>query len=447
MHLVHDIAPGADLFFLSGTNGFARMANGILQLVSEHNIDIIVDDAKSLAAPFFQKGALAQAVEQAVQHGVTYVTAAGNSARLSYQSEYRNSYNPALDLNAHDFDPGEATDIFQRVDIPEGKALSLIFQWDSPAFSVSGTAGATTDLDIHLVNSAGQSVIAESVEANLGKDPIEILEFFNPEGSGQTEFNLLISKNSGPDPSLVKYIVFSRFDGSIAEHHSKSGTIFGHANIESAITVGAGNFLETPVYGQESPLLEFFSSAGGQTPWLFDAQGNRIANPTSPDKPDVIAPDNVNTKLDLGEDTDGDGNPNFRGTSAAAPHVAGVAALMLQANSNLQPQDIKTILHLTAVDVTHRNDADRTFTGEEYDFDSGYGLVDAHRAVSLATTYNASTDSADDSLVPESITVHRPPSSGSGAVDQFAVLLLAVLYAFARRIKLQQVRSNERETT
>ena len=170
MHLVHDIAPGADLFFLSGTNGFARMANGILQLVSEHNIDIIVDDAKSLAAPFFQKGALAQAVEQAVQHGVTYVTAAGNSARLSYQSEYRNSYNPALDLNAHDFDPGEATDIFQRVDIPEGKALSLIFQWDSPAFSVSGTAGATTDLDIHLVNSAGQSVIAESVEANLGKD-------------------------------------------------------------------------------------------------------------------------------------------------------------------------------------------------------------------------------------------------------------------------------------
>ena len=99
-------------------------------------------------------------------------------------------------------------------------------------------------------------------------------------------------------------------------------------------------------------------------------------------------------------------NPNSRGTSAAAPHAAGVVALMLQSNRDLKPRDIKTILQLTAVDVTHRNDADRTFTGEEYDFDSGYGLVDAHRAVSLATTYNASTESAVDNLVPENITVH-----------------------------------------
>lgn len=434
MHLVHDIAPGADLFFLSGTNGHAKTANGILQLANEHNIDIIVDDAKSLAAPFFQKGVLAQAVEQAIQHGVTYVTAAGNSARLSYQSEYRNSYNPALDLNAHDFDPGDATDIFQQVEIPEGKALSLIFQWDSPAFSVSGTTGTTTDLDIHLVDSANQSVLAESIESNLGKDPIEILEFFNPEGSGETEFSLLISKNAGPDPSLVKYIIFSRFDGKISEYHSKSGTIFGHANVKAAITVGAGNFLETPVFGQDSPLLEFFSSAGGETPWLFDDQGNRHTNPISPDKPDVIAPDNVNTELDLGEDTDGDGNPNFRGTSAAAPHVAGVAALMLQANRDLQPRDVKTILELTAVDVTNRNDTDQTFTGVEYDLDSGYGLVDAHRAVSMATTYNASSEVVADSSISESVTVHEAPSS-AGAIDPLLTLLIACgLPLYGRRV-------------
>jgi len=425
MHLVHDIAPGAELFFLSGTNGYARTANGILKLANQHNVDIIVDDAKSLAAPFFQKGVLAQAVEKAVQQGVIYVTAAGNSARLSYQSTYRNSYNPVLDLNAHDFDSGTGTDIYQRIEIPEGKSISLMFQWDSPAYSVSGRIGATTDLDIHLVNSKNESIVAQSTDTNIGRDPVEILEFYNPEGSGQTDYDLLISKAAGTDPSIIKYILFNRFDGKIKEHHSNSGTIFGHANVASAITVGAGNFQETPAFGYSSPLLEYFSSAGGGTPWLFNASGARLAEPQTPEKPDLIAPDNVNTQFNLGEDTDGDGNPNFRGTSAAAPHIAGVAALMLQSNSELKPRDIKAIMELTALDVTHRNDTNRTFVGEEYDQDSGYGLVDAHKAVSVAKSYEPSSVRHNSST--DSVTVYDVPSGG-GSIDLFVLLLaLAIM--------------------
>ena len=425
MHLVHDIAPAANLLFLSGTNGYASTANGILKLVDEHRVNIIVDDAKSLSAPFFQKGVLAQAVEQAVDRGVTYITAAGNSARLSYQSEYRDTYNPVLDLNAHDFDPGEAVDIFQRVDISENAGISLIFQWDSPAFSVSGTAGAVTDLDIRLVNAENQTTVAESSQPNLGRDPIEILEFYNPEGSGQTEFDVMISKAAGPGPGLMKYILFNRFDGELTEYHSKSGTIFGHANSEDIITVGAGNYQETPAFGHADPLLEFFSSAGGGTPWLFDRNGNRLTAPVTPDKPDLIAPDNVNTELDLGEDTDGDGKSNFRGTSAAAPHVAGVAALMLEANKDLQPADIKTILQLTAVDVRHRNDAQRTYIGERYDFDSGYGLVDAHKAVSMAPGYNVSSPASGNSNAGH-IMVHEP-NLGAGALDLAGLFLIGLL--------------------
>lgn len=422
MHLVHDIAPGAELLFFTGTNGYANTANGILKLATDHNVDIIIDDAKLLSAPFFQKGAISQAVEQVVRAGVTYVTAAGNSARLSYQNEYRNSYNPVLDLNTHDFDPGPNTDIYQRVEIPEGESISLIFQWDSPAYSVSGVAGADTDLDIHLLNSKNELIVAAAKQSNLGRDPIEILEYFNPEGSGQTDFELMISKVAGPSPSLIKYILFNRFDGKIAEHHSNSGTIFGHANIETAITVGAGNYRETPVFGSDSPLLEYFSSAGGGTPWLFDSSGNRINTPQTPEKPDLIAPDNVNTEFDLGEDTDGDGNPNFRGTSAAAPHVAGVAALMLQANPDLKPGDIKTILALTAVDVTHRNDSQRSYVGIEYDSDSGYGLVDAHRAVSMATSYEASIPASNDNPENKGVTAFTAPS-GAGGLDPMLALL------------------------
>ena len=61
-------------------------------------------------------------------------------------------------------------------------------------------------MNIHLVNSANETIIAESATINIGRDPIEILEFYNPEGSGQTEFDLMISKAAGPNPSLIKYL-------------------------------------------------------------------------------------------------------------------------------------------------------------------------------------------------------------------------------------------------
>jgi len=42
---------------------------------------------------------------------------------------------------------------------------------------------------------------------------------------------------------------------------------------------------------------------------------------------------------------------NFGGTSAASPHVAGVSALMLAANPELEPEEIRQILHETADDL------------------------------------------------------------------------------------------------
>jgi hypothetical protein len=81
-----------------------------------------------------------------------------------------------------------------------------------------------------------------------------------------------------------------------------------------------------------------------------------------------------------------DGWACFSGTSAAAPQLAGVAALIKQACPRLTPTEIRQIMMDTAKDVTtgrcHPNQNNPATTGP--DLATGHGLVDAHRATLLA---------------------------------------------------------------
>jgi serine protease len=65
----------------------------------------------------------------------------------------------------------------------------------------------------------------------------------------------------------------------------------------------------------------------------------------------------------------------FSGTSASAPHVAGVAALVLSANPDLSNREVRRILDGTAIDLGEPG-RDNVF---------GWGLVDAYNAVQCAT--------------------------------------------------------------
>ena len=114
-------------------------------------------------------------------------------------------------------------------------------------------------------------------------------------------------------------------------------------------------------------MVETFSSTGG-TP----------VNGVVRNKPDFTAPDGGNSTVNFNSiDLEGDGIPNFFGTSAAAPHAAAVAALLLQGkklfyNKDLEPDSVRIILSNTALNMGTPG----------FDYTSGYGLIQADAAVS-----------------------------------------------------------------
>jgi len=370
MQLIHDVAPGADLAFHTAFLGQADFANGIIALANA-GADVIVDDIFYWEEPMFQDGIIAQAIDQVVADGVAFFSAAGNDGRQSYESAFNPSglFEPTAGGELHDFDPGASVDVFQSLTVPVNSGFTISFQWDSPFFSVSGGDGSLNDLDIFLFDSSGTNVLASSVTSNIGGDALEIFDFFNDGSFGTDQFNLAISNFAGPNAGLMKYILFG--NGTINEYDTASGTVFGHANAAGAEAVGAAFYQETPEFGQNPPLLEPFSSAGS-TPILFDTAGNRLASPEIRLKPEIVAPHGTNTTFFFpGFDIEGDGFPNFFGTSAAAPHAAAVAALMLDAAPGTSPAEIYDILERTALDMGDPG----------FDFDSGFGLIQADRAV------------------------------------------------------------------
>jgi serine protease AprX len=94
-------------------------------------------------------------------------------------------------------------------------------------------------------------------------------------------------------------------------------------------------------------------------------------------KPDVCGP---GTDVYSAEANSGDKFTTKTGTSMACPHIAGLAALMLQASSGLRPQDIKDLLHTTAEPA-------KSFPWQSSpNNDYGWGVVDALAAVENCTS-------------------------------------------------------------
>jgi hypothetical protein len=202
---------------------------------------------------------------------------------------------------------------------------------------VLGNSHTTTDLNALFFDTDGNFLGAAADLNQLSGNPFEIFGF-NFAGGLQ----LVISK-ANTDGGAATQLRYAMFDGLQNDEYVQpmAPSIFGHPLARGANAVAA--------YDPFRPLLpEDFTSVGGELPILFDSAGNRLAQPDIRQKPDLASTDGGNTTFfTTDSQLDPDNQPNFFGTSAAAPHAAGIAALALQARGgpgSLSPGGMRSLL-------------------------------------------------------------------------------------------------------
>ncbi|HEX3733872.1 MAG TPA: S8 family serine peptidase [Solirubrobacterales bacterium] len=383
--IIYDEAPGlSEIIFDTGSTGAAAKAAHISELVN-HGVKVIADDIFYLTEPFFQDGAVSQAVDAAKASGVAYLASAGNRARQSWEG----IFSPGAG-GANDFGGG---DIRQAVaNVPAHDELTITLQWNEPW-------NADTD-KFNFVFYANNSLVG-SCTAPTNAIPMQSCTFTAGSSSVQAEIEII--RVSGTGAPLLKYIASGNFGAfNILEHNTASNAINPDAAAaKGSLAVAAvcwstilANCRASGPVGLTTP--ELFSSRGPVSR-TRDASGALLPEPEVRAKPNLAGADGVSTSVP--------GFQPFYGTSAATPSIAGVAALALSASPQM------TVGQLYGLLTDPANALDCTSAPGDPDSDCGVGFIQADRVVAEAQ--------AQPSIVP-TLTPAAPDGAHGwyrGAVD------------------------------
>jgi hypothetical protein len=388
MEIVHDLAPGANLFFATANGGQVNFANNIRTLRFVYHCDFIADDVTYFAEGAFQDGTVAKAVNDVVADGALYFSSAANSGNLTFgtsgtwEGDFLNGGIASPLINniegapvlVHNFGTAESPILFDRLTSNGFFGISL--KWSDPL------AAASDDYDLFVLNAAGTAIKGLSVRTQTGtQDPFEMVS---------NGVNCGTPQATGYCPAAGDQIVVVLYSGSPRALRldtnegtltiATSGSTYGHNAGQNTMSIAATYWNSAkigtkPFTGAANP-IEFFS-ADGPRKIFFNPDGTEITpgnllfatdGGTTLQKPDVTAADGVSTRTP--------GFLPFFGTSAAAPHAAAIAALVKSASPTLTNTQIRSILLSTTVDNM----------APGVDRDSGYGIMMALPAVQAALT-------------------------------------------------------------
>ncbi len=262
---------------------------------------------------------------------------------------------------------------------------------DSHGTASAGTAGANTDNDIGISGIGFNSSIL---------------------GNYTGVYSLLQLSQNGARVVNASWYDFCNDDGSINSNDYSQLLINEIHDNGTVIVVSAGNGVETG-YGPSS------TPCANPEKYFFPASYNHVISVTSIGSQDVgyVYPFNgeqrnwrdriekipgtglrhqTNSMVDIAAPGYGSfatvvpssANNNakyaqFGGTSAAAPHVTGGISLMLTANSCLNPDEVESILKLTAVSL------DSISTNTPYIGKMGAGRINIGKATKVAWQMNS----------------------------------------------------------
>ena len=347
MEIIHDLAPGAQLA-IGEVNTNLDFIQRVDDLANTFGADIIVDDLGFFEEPFFEDGGVAQAVA-GVANQVIYVSAAGNDGQGHYEEDFDGTNLGGLIL--HDFGSadGRFSDTDMELLIDPGEIVVIYLQWND-RFGQSDN-----DYDLFLVGTSGGVPLCpscSSVAPQTGiHDPLEIVSYQNNTGSTVRAL-VEVQRFAGANRRLELFILTNSPDSVVDDpYNDPKGSIFGHPAANGALAIGAIDALDP---GNDT--IQPYSSRGP----------SRIDFPflQTRSTPAVTGIDGVSVT-----GAGGFGNVFF-GTSAAAPHIAAIAALLIQKAPSADQATIISAMTDTAVDLGPSG-RDGTY---------GFGRVDAVRA-------------------------------------------------------------------